>query len=63
MKDLLRWLVNFRAGQLTPVTTAIVTLAGVALSFGWIDQETYQLIATVGSVGIGAGLARKPFQD
>jgi hypothetical protein len=62
MKAFLQWLVNFRAGQLTQVTTAVVVLAGVARGFGWIDEATYQAIVGLFGAGVVVGVARKPFQ-
>lgn len=63
MIEVLKRIANFRKGQLTQVTTAIVVLAGVAHSMGWIDAETYHALAALFGTGVVLGVARKPFQS
>lgn len=61
--DALKWIANFKAGQLTQVSTGIVVLSGVAHQIGWIDDQSYQYLAAIFGGGIALGIARKPLQS
>lgn len=59
----LDFLVNFQAGRLTNVSAALVPIAQLLAAFGVITPEQRDLIVTIASGGIGAGIIRKPIRS